>query len=271
MRRPVLASTLFTVALALCATAAAGAQADRAARFLDNCQRNRSDGEQFCEVRNFTMPAGKLLTVDGRENGGVTVHASTRSDIQVIAMVQTQGESQSEASAIAKEIAIAVNSGEVRATGPSLQGRHQSWSVSYEVWAPRNTDLALTAQNGGISVDGMESRMNLETVNGGLNLVDVDGDVHGTTTNGGVTAQLIGDRWRGTGLDLRTQNGGVHLSIPANYSASLETGTVNGRINLGFPVTVQGNVERRLTTQLGAGGQTIRAVTTNGGVSIVRR
>jgi hypothetical protein len=275
MRRPILTYTSLTVALALYATAAASAQSTRVSRFMDNCQQNRSDNEQFCETRNFTMPASRSLAVDGRENGGVTVHAWDRAEVQVVAMIQTQAESAAEASAIAKEIAIAVNNGEVRAAGPSLQGRHQSWSVSYEVWAPRQTDLALNASNGGISVDGMESRMTLETVNGGLTLTDVNGDVRGTTVNGGVTAELIGDRWRGTGLDLRTSNGGIHLSIPANYSANLETGTVNGHMNLGFPVTLQGtvsgNLDRRITTQLGAGGPMIRATTTNGGVTIARR
>jgi hypothetical protein len=34
---------------------------------------------------------------------------------------------------------------------------------------------------------------------------------------------------------------------------------------------VQGSIGRRLTTQLGNGGATIRAVTTNGGVTIHRR
>jgi hypothetical protein len=51
----------------------------------------------------------------------------------------------------------------------------------------------------------------------------------------------------------------------------LDAGTVNGGLDLGFPITVQGTVGRRLTTQLGAGGATIRASTTNGGVSVRRR
>ena len=36
-------------------------------------------------------------------------------------------------------------------------------------------------------------------------------------------------------------------------------------------MTVQGAFGRSFTTQLGSGGATIRAVTTNGGVSIRRR
>jgi len=113
--------------------------------------------------------------------------------------------------------------------------------------------------------------MELETVNGGLSLADVDGDVRGRTVNGGVTADLSGDRWRGAGLDLRTSNGGVHITVPCNYSAKLETATVNGGMDLGFPITVQGQVGKQISTQLGGGGATIRATTTNGGVTVRRR
>jgi len=260
----------FSVALSIAAGAPALSQIDPSARFLDNCRRNRSDNEQFCEVRNFTMPTSKALTVDGRDNGGITVHAWDKNEVQVVAMVQAQAESEQDARDIARQVVVAGANGTVRAEGPRT-ARRQSWSVSYEVWTPRNTELALTASNGGISVDGIEARMNLETVNGGLTLTDVDGDVRGVTTNGGITAQLGGDRWRGSGLDLRTSNGGVHLVIPSNYSAVLETGTVNGGLDIGFPVTVQGAIGRQFSAQLGGGGATIRAVTTNGGVSIRRR
>jgi hypothetical protein len=46
---------------------------------------------------------------------------------------------------------------------------------------------------------------------------------------------------------------------------------VNGGMDINFPITVQGNIGRRLTTQLGNGGASIRAITTNGGVTIRRR
>jgi DUF4097 and DUF4098 domain-containing protein YvlB len=260
------------VAAVLGAAGTAGAQSDRAQNFLDNCRRNRGDNEQFCETRDLIMPSGKSLTVDGRQNGGVTVHGWDQNQAKVVAMVQTQAGTAAEAALIAKQIVIAAGNGDLRANGPSLDGNNrESWSVSYEIWTPRHTDLALSASNGGISVDGLDARLELETVNGGLHIADVAGDVHGTTVNGGVTADLTGDRWRGTGLDLRTSNGGVRLNIPANYSAQLETGTVNGHLDVGFPVTVQGSIGRRFTTQLGGGGPMIRATTTKGGVSVRRQ
>ncbi len=247
------------------------AQGDRASRFVDNCRRsNWGDDDRFCETRNFTLAAGRLLNVDGRANGGITVHGWDKAEIQVVAMIQANAESEAEAQTIAKGVNVLTNGAEIRAEGPDM-GRRQSWSVSYEIWAPRQTDLTLTANNGGISVDAMTSKMELETENGGLTLSDIAGEVHGRTVNGGITAELTGNRWIGAGLDLRTSNGGIRLSIPSDYSASLETGTVNGSVNVDFPVTVQGRLSRQFATTLGAGGAMIRAMTTNGGVSIRRR
>lgn len=257
--------TLVPIA-SLCALATT-AVAQSAANFVDNCQRNRSDNARVCETRNVAVAASGTLAVDGQQNGGITVHAWDKADIQVLAMVQAQAETEAEAQAIARQVTITSANGTVRATGPETEKR-QSWSVSYEVWAPRATNLGLTAHNGGIAVDGIEATMNLQTVNGGLDLRDISGEVHGVTQNGGITADLGGDRWRGNGLDLRTSNGGVELRIPNNYSATLETGTVNGDLDIRIPITVQGLLSRQISTQLGAGGAIVRAMTTNGGVSI---
>ena len=271
MRRVISPRLSLTVGFVVSLAGTALAQSSPSERFMDNCRRNRNDYEQFCEVRNFTLAGARSLIVDGRENGGITVHAWDKTEIQVVGMVQAHSESASEAQGIARQIVISSSNGNIHADGPRTSRRNESWSVSFEIWAPRQTELALTASNGGISVDGMNSRMSLETVNGGLTVTDVDGDVKGSTVNGGITAELSGDRWHGSGLDLRTSNGGVHLYVPSNYSALLETGTTNGGMDVGFPMTVQGSFGRSFTTQLGNGGATIRAVTTNGGVSIRRR
>jgi hypothetical protein len=65
----------------------------------------------------------------------------------------------------------------------------------------------------------------------------------------------------------------VHLSIPENYNAMLETGTVNGPVQADFPLTVtlDGRKNwRRFTTKLGDGGPPVRVVTTNGPLTLRR-
>ena len=264
--------------LLLCGTPALAQRSSRdpsaaSDEWLERCRdqgRRNDDRERYCEVRERRLRSARQLDVDGQQNGSVAVHGWDRSEVLVLARIQTDGNDLSEARDVASGIDIQTDGGRIRADGPSTR-RGQSWSVSYDVWTPRNTDLRITTHNGGISIEGVEARLELGAVNGGIALQDVAGDVHGETTNGPITVALDGDRWRGEGLDLRTTNGPVHLDIPEGYSARLETGTVNGGMRIGFPVTVQGMVGRQISTQLGNGGATIRAMTTNGPVEIRRR
>ena len=242
--------------------------------WLDKCREERyrgnNDRERFCEVREQRIRPTRTLDIDGQQNGSVSVHGWDRSEVLVLARVQAEGEDLSDARDIASGINVQTDGGRIRAEGPSTR-RRQSWAVSYDVWAPRRTDLRIATHNGGISIDDVDARLDLSAVNGGLSLHSVSGDVHGETTNGPLNVALDGDRWRGEGLDLRTTNGPVTLDIPDGYSARLETGTVNGPMRIDFPVTLQGMIGRRITTQLGSGGAPIKAMTTNGPVEIHRR
>ena len=80
--------------------------------------------------------------------------------------------------------------------------------------------------------------------------------------------RLGGTKWEGAGLDAETSNGPVTVSVPATYSAHLVTGTVNGPIQFDIPVTLQGRIGRRIETDIGSGGAPVRAVTTNGPLSV---
>ena len=128
-------------------------------------------------------------------------------------------------------------------------GDNESWSVSYTVFVPRRFDLDLEAHNGGLAVSGVTGKLELGTTNGSVMLEEVGGDVRAHTQNGSLQVRLAGNRWDGSGLDAETQNGSVRLAIPENYSAQLETGTVNGRVSTDFPVTVRGNISRQVVIE----------------------
>ncbi len=224
------------------------------------------DKSGFCEVREWTLQASGRIAVDASPNGGVHVEAWDRNEVLVRAKVVARAESDSRAQAIASDVEI--DSGDkVSASGPK-NSKNESWWVSYRVLVPRDYDLTLHSMNGGVSVEGVDGRLQLETMNGGIALANVAGDVTGRTTNGGVTVRLEGNGWDGGGLDVETTNGGVVLYMPDGYSAHLEAGTVNGGINIDFPVMVQGKIGKTISTDLGSGGATIRAKTTNGGVAV---
>jgi hypothetical protein len=228
-----------------------------------------SDRETHSEVREFTVPAvGAPLTVDAAPNGGIKVAGEERGDIHVVACVSATGATVEEARALAQRVDVTATVDRVAAEGPRNLGRRENWHVSYRIAVPNRTSLSLTSSNGGIDISDVEGQIAFRTVNGGVKLTRLAGNVRGRTSNGGVSVDLDGTTWTGDGLDVETNNGGVNMSIPSNYSARLETGTVNGRMNVDFPVTVQGKIGRSIETQLGSGGALLRVRTSNGGVNI---
>lgn len=262
---------VFAIAL-LIPLALSSQDRDRADRWLDNCENSgwNNGREKFCEAREVTTPSTATISVDGRDNGGVAFLGADRSDVRVIALIETQAENMADAREIAKQIRIVTDGGRIRAEGPSTR-RRQSWSVSFQVTVPRKSNLSAVTTNGGVSAEGVQGRMNFQAVNGGIRLSNVGGDVKAETTNGGVSAALSGTRWVGDGLDLRTTNGGVNISLPRGYNAKLITGTVNGGMRVDFPITVRGTFGRTMETTLGSGGPTVRVTTTNGGVRITEK
>jgi hypothetical protein len=223
------------------------------------------------DLREVTVPATRLIEVDGQKNGGISVKGENRSDVFVRACVRTWAESEQDALVTLNNTRIET-SGVIRAVNADSAAKY---SVSYELLVPLQTNLKLSAHNGGISISSVDGNLRFETKNGGVSLRDVAGDVQGTTQNGGVSVKLSGPTFRGTGLDVETKNGGVNLVLPKTFAGDIETGTVNGGFKSDFPEL---NIERddkqswtrpkKISASLNGGGAKIRVVTTNGGVKI---
>ena len=238
----------------------------------DNWNWSNGDRVSAKDLRETTIAAPGILNVDAGHNGGISIRGENRSDVLVRACVQAWGKTREEADAVAKSIRIETGSN-VRADSPLGT---ENWGVSFQIIVPRSTNVDLKARNGGISLSSVEGNLRFETQNGGVSLADVAGDVKGRTTNGGVNVKLSGASWRGSGLDIETTNGGVNLSMPENYAARVETGTING----GFKSEIgslnvekddnesRWNRKKRISADINGGGAPIRVVTTNGGIKI---
>jgi DUF4097 and DUF4098 domain-containing protein YvlB len=235
-----------------------------------DCDDSWSDRPSHCEIREETLGGGNPLNVDASPNGGIRVRGWDRQEVQLRVRVVAHADSEDQARQIVSQVQVETGGGQIRARGPR-RSEDASWTASFELNVPQQSKLTLRTVNGGIAIATLQGSVDFKATNGGVSLEDVGGDIRGTTTNGGLAIDLTGDRWNGSGLDVETHNGGVKMTLPAAYSAELETGTTNGRVRVDFPITVQGLVGKQLHTTLGAGGPKIRAMTHNGGVDIRRR
>jgi hypothetical protein len=249
---------------------------------------NKAEGRDFCqnnnwswngkqsvnETREMVMPSVNLLSVDGKNNGGISVIGENRSDILVRACVQAWAKTDETARQLMQGIRIE--------KGSNVYGESSSddknWSVSYEILVPFKTNLKLKAHNGGISISSVDGDIEFDTQNGGVSLKDLAGNVKGRTQNGGVSVKLSGNSWKGNGLDVETRNGGVSIKMDENYAANIETGTVNGGLTSeidALKIEKKNDEEygwsrqnKRINKAINGGGANVRVVTTNGGITI---
>ena len=228
-----------------------------------------SDRAQYAEPRQQTLPASSLEKIHASPNGGITIHGSDRADVLIHACVHATAPTDQDARSLASQVQIARGAGDIEATGPKSE-RNRYWSVSYEVWLPRQSNLDVRTVNGGVRISDVEGNIEAETVNGGMHLARLAGQVKTHTVNGGVHVELAGASWRGQGLDVSTTNGGVHFEVPGNYSANVDVSTVNGGIHCDFPISMQGKLTKHVAFQIGGGGAEIRSSTVNGGIHFSR-
>ncbi|MGH7566897.1 MAG: hypothetical protein ACREK2_08715 [Gemmatimonadota bacterium] len=243
------------------------------ARWLARCERDNDDGDRatFCDVvvESVDSPAA-TIAFDGGRNGGVVFKGWDEERMEVHARIQAHGDTEAEARELARAVRIELTPTGGRAIGPA----DEDWSVVHHVFVPHRRNLEGTADNGPVSAEGVTGRIRLETDNGPIGIKDLGGHVTARAQNGPLSVVLSGTSWEGEGLDAETENGPISVSIPANYAAVLETGTVNGPFDTEIPLQVRiepGESTRRFRIDLGGGGPLIRVVTTNGPVSIKSR
>jgi len=261
-----------SVAVAVIPATAAAQQVDDD-EWLEDCRDQRDRRlERHCAVQVYRVEtAGTPIRLDAHPNGGVQVLGWDGGHIEVHLRVTARAETEADARALAEQVRFAASGTSLSVDGPD-HTREANWYASFVLLVPASSDLDVETTNGPLSVRGVSGRMDLSTHNGPLSLRDVSGDVRARAQNGPLTVALSGVAWDGPGLDAETTNGPMTLYIPDGYSANLETGTTNGPMNTDVPLTVT-RLGRRthINTVLGAGGAPIRAVTTNGPLSIRRR
>ncbi len=254
----------------ICFVLPVAAQTPNGTRQCTADQYRSNDLITYAELKEQRLPNGSTDYVNPGTNGSIRVHGWGNADVLVRACVHSAAATQAEAQGIASQISIARGAGQIEPYGPT-PSRSEHWDISYEIWVPVSANVKLEAHNGSIAIDGIKGQTRFHTENGSIHLSSVAGDVDGSTENGSVTIELEGSGWNGQGLRAITTNCSVHLTIPENFSAQVQASTVNGKLRVEFPITVQGKIGTNASFQLGSGGPLIEAKTVNGSVTVSRK
>jgi hypothetical protein len=231
-------------------------------------------------------------------NGGVTVDAWDRNEVQIEAEKTVHAGSAAAARKLMAQIRIDVVPGAgglridthvpKREEGGWLadlfNGGGTSVGVTYKLHVPRRVSLDVLDSNGAIQAGGTLGNAHLKTYNGGVTVREISGNLDlesangaigvarsagslkAVTTNGAIDAELLhltaGD------LHLETSNGGVAVRLPKDSRLSVDAETSNGGVHSDFPVAGSHPRKTSLKGDVNGGGTKLYIRTSNGGVRI---
>src|SRR5215203_3286293 len=226
------------------------------------------------------LAAGRTLEVRG-VNGSVSAEPASGGEFEVVAVRRSR---HSDPDEVRVEVVRHGDGVLICAVYPSPGGepntcelnnsrshvRDNDTSVNFTVRVPAGVKFNGRTVNGKVEAERLGADVDVKTVNGSIN-VSTTGLARAATVNGSITAVLGSANWP-AGLEFKTVNGGIDLTLPASLSAQVEAKTLNGEITSDFPMTVTGAFSRRrLSGAIGGGGdRQLILETVNGSVQIRR-
>jgi DUF4097 and DUF4098 domain-containing protein YvlB len=228
------------------------------------------------------LAAGRTIEIRGI-NGNVSAEPATGGEVEVVAVKRAR---RSDPDEVRIEVvrhaegvlicAVYPNPGGEPNTcevGSQNRGSHvhdNDTSVNFTVRVPSGVNFHGRTVNGNVEAEGLSSDVLAQSVNGSIN-VSTSGFARAQTVNGSIRA-VVGSTDGPAGLEFKTVNGGIDLTLPASLSARVEAKTLNGEITSDFPLTVSGTFSRRrLSGTIGGGGdRQLILETVNGSVQIRR-
>lgn len=185
--------------------------------------------------------SGNRLTVTAHENGGISLRRSTTGAFSVLACKAAGATNLGAATALLARTSLSERAGVVSVDGPD----DEQWVVHLIVGVPDGATIEASAQNGPLSLDGInatvfaqvqngplslsdsQGAITARATNGPLSLTDMSGDVEASVQNGPLTVTLD-DAWQGGELRASVQNGPLQVNVPDAYGSGVVVNT-NGR------------------------------------------
>lgn len=208
-------------------------------------------GESVKETRVMTVAAvaGKPIDVKSK-NGGVTIKATKRSDVQITAKLQAKSQERLET---VKVLAERQADGTLRIRPVWPEGESAwGWSsatqgdgCTFDIEVPDAVGVKVETSNGGVTLSNLSGKAVLDTSNGGVNVNEHAGDLTIDTSNGGVHVEGIDGALKIEtsnaaveakdvlgAVTIDTSNGGVDVELAKDNAGPVHISSSNGGVDL---------------------------------------
>jgi hypothetical protein len=235
---------------------------------------------------------GGTFTIYGAPAGSITVEAWARSEVDITADIELNGNTEEELAALA-----AVNNFVLDEDGSHLTllttGTHDRkfmkraakdfpkkllalpWKIDYRIRVPAQLDLEIYAGRGAVEIINTDGALSLNAGESQASLTLGGGDVVATIAEGSVRLRIPNNSWRGRGASVRLGRGDLTIELPPTFNGDVDATVLRtGRVENDHPALAPrsgvASTARQLRARAGAGGATLAFEVTDGVLRITQ-
>ena len=213
--------------------------------------RNANDQTEHVS-RSVALGPGGTLRVKSF-SGRVTIAASDRAEVVVDALRRGTHERL-------ERITLDVHKDGDRVIVDANHRESSSWiyrhnnvvETDFDITVPRRTNLDIDVFSAPVAVTGVEGSYRVRTFSSRVRLNDVVWQPHQT-------------------IDVKTFSGDVDVQVPASATGSVSFDSFSGRLSSDLPLTLHSSRRRKVTAELGSGGDGQLRVRTFSGSARINR
>lgn len=211
------------------------------------------------------------VLVAGTGVGSIIITGADVTDCNGTAEICVRAPSEQEAQEIAEKVKIKlIPSGKTltfKIEKPHLK-RNRSVCVSYNLTVPKQTNLQLESDVGKICISNIDGEIKAETDVGKIKCKEISGDIDLATDVGEVKVAYCETAPALRSASIKADVGSINLTVPTDFSATVDATTDVGSISTELPITVTGKIGKSLHGTIGDGRSKVSLSTDVGSIKI---
>jgi len=143
-------------------------------------------------------------------------------------------------------------------------------SVDFDLKVPRNVAFnfnSISSVSGNVRISDVTGSVKASSVSGDIRITDVSGPVSANSVSGDVRARII-QLPEMADMKFNSVSGNIMVRIPSSIDADVQMETVSGSLDTDFPLTISGRQGRKISGQIGRGGNRLHFNTVSGNVTL---
>lgn len=130
-------------------------------------------------------------------------------------------------------------------------------------------DVKVSTSGGKISVDDFNGNIDVSTAGGDIVLNGKNGKIDASTAGGSIKLDYAG---KNMGIDMSTLGGNITATLPGDFDADADIGTLAGKITCDFAkVQKENHVSSYIRAKFNNGGETFKCTTSAGNITVNKK